>query len=114
MRARVITLAICGIWVMAIIGWFHSFRVVAPLEATVPSDLPEYLARFIRGLVSLNPEELKSLKAGKPVSKLLDTDPDREVGVFGAVWIAAPASEYVRAMKDIEHFERGDEFLVTK
>ena len=37
-----------------------------------------------------------------------------EIAVAGAVWMNAPISEGVRAMKDIEHLERGNGFQVTK
>jgi hypothetical protein len=36
------------------------------------------------------------------------------VAVFGAVWIKAPVQRYVAAAKDIERFESGANFLVTK
>jgi hypothetical protein len=65
-------------------------------------------------LVDFTPEENQTLKAGKPVSKLLRSDPDYEVAVAGAVWINAPTKAYIEAMKDIEHLERGKGFLVTK
>jgi hypothetical protein len=48
------------------------------------------------------------------VTKLLDADPTKEVSVFGAVWIDSPAVGYVRLVKDIEQFERGGAFRVTK
>jgi hypothetical protein len=48
------------------------------------------------------------------VTKLLDADPTKEVSVFGAVWIDSPAAGYVRLVKDIEQFERGGAFRVTK
>jgi hypothetical protein len=48
------------------------------------------------------------------VTKLLDADPSKEVSVFGAVWIDAPPGDYVRLVKDIERFERGGAFRVTK
>jgi hypothetical protein len=52
--------------------------------------------------------------AGAPITKLLDSDPSREVAVFGAVWIKASPARYVEAVKDIENFERGRAFRVTK
>jgi hypothetical protein len=45
---------------------------------------------------------------------LLDADPSKEVSLFGGVWIDAPTGSYVRLIKDIEHFERGGVFRVTK
>ena len=67
-----------------------------------------------RTLVTLAPTDIRSLNAGQPVTILLDGDAAHEVGVFGAVWIDAPVTRYVDAMKDIEVFERGGGFQVTR
>ena len=48
------------------------------------------------------------------MTKLLDADASKEVAVFGAVWINAPVRRYVEAVSDIERFERGGGFTVTK
>ena len=48
------------------------------------------------------------------MTKLLDADESKEVAVFGAVWIDAPIRRYADAVKDIENFERGGGFKVTK
>ena len=48
------------------------------------------------------------------MTQLLETDPAKEVAIFGAVWVNAPVSRYLSAVKDIEAFEKGDNFLVTK
>jgi hypothetical protein len=48
------------------------------------------------------------------VTKLLDADGSKEVAIFGSVWIKAPVARYVSAVKDIEQFEKGGNFLVTK
>ena len=45
---------------------------------------------------------------------LLDADPSTEVAVLGAVWVNAPIVRYVAAVNDIENFEKGENFLVTK
>ncbi len=76
--------------------------------------LPERLESYIKSDVKLTPEEQKQLLAGQPVTRLLETDPAKEVSIFGAVWVKAPISRYVAAVRDIESFEKGDNFLVTK
>ena len=54
------------------------------------------------------------LLAGAPVTKLLDSDAAKEVVVFGAVWIDAPVERYLAAVRDIERFESGGNFRMTK
>jgi hypothetical protein len=90
-----------------------SFSAARPAGATGQTDLPEKLSA-LNALVSLTPGEIRTLKGGQPVSRLLDTDPALEVAVLGVVWIAAPASKYTQAMQDIERFEKGRAFQVTK
>jgi hypothetical protein len=75
---------------------------------------PQRLDAYLKGTVRLTDAERQALAAGRPVSKLLDADPETEVAIFGVVWVAAPPALYVRAVKDIENFERGESFRVTK
>ena len=78
---------------------------------------PPFPARFdsyIKANVKLTAEEHQQLLAGQPVTQHLETDPEKEVAIFGAVWVNAPMARYLSALKDIESFERGGNFLVTK
>ena len=77
---------------------------------TLPARLDAYLTQVVK----LTPEERKQLLGGSPVAKLLDVDKSKEVSVFGAIWIDAPVHRYVEAVKDIERFESGGSFKVTK
>ena len=79
-----------------------------------PAPLPARLDSYINAYVKLTPEEQKRLLAGEPVTQLLKSDPAKEVAIFGAVWVAAPITRYVEAVKNIEEFEKGGNFLVTK
>jgi hypothetical protein len=89
--------------------------IVGPLGAQQAAPpLPHRLAEYVTKHVKLMPEQQAQLAQGMPVTKLLETDASREVAVFGAVWIKAPVARYVAAMKDIEQFEKGENFLVTK
>ncbi len=85
-----------------------------PLRGQGQTPLPERLDSYIKNDVKLTAEEQKQLLAGQPVTRLLDTDPSKEVAIFGAVWVKAPIARYVAAVKDIESFEKGGNFLVTK
>ena len=92
--------------------------LLATTHATVPQQpapgLPPRLAEYVRTHVKLTSAEETQLRQGQPVTKLLEADPSVEVSVFGAIWIQAPVSRYVAAVKDIENFEKGENFLVTK
>jgi hypothetical protein len=80
-----------------------------------PHAFPEALEHYLAESVQPSALERSSLLSGAPLTKLLDdADPAKEVFVFGAVWIDAPATEYVNRVKEIEKFERGGGFRVTK
>jgi hypothetical protein len=79
-----------------------------------PAALPSRLADYTTRHVKLTAAQQAQLLQGQPVIRLLDADASREVAVFGAVWINAPAARYVAAVKDIEQFEKGENFFITK
>jgi hypothetical protein len=78
------------------------------------SSLPAPLASFLTEEAHATIADRDALLAGSPLVKLLDADPSREVAVFGAVWINAPSVSYVEQVKNIERFERGGAFRITK
>ena len=78
------------------------------------ASLPATFDAYLTGVVRLSPPERKALMSGDPVTKLLAADAGEEVAVFGAVWIKAAPAAYVERVKDIENFERGGSFRVTK
>lgn len=79
-----------------------------------PSSLPPQLERYASTVVKLTPEERARLMSGGPVTRMLPVDETKEVAVFAAIWINAPIRRYVEAAKDIETFERGGGFTITK
>jgi hypothetical protein len=79
-----------------------------------PSDLPGRLGQYVKQSVNLPPDEYKRLLAGEAVTQLLPADASKEVAIFGAVWIDAPISAYIKAVRNIEQLEKGASFLVTK
>lgn len=81
-----------------------------PSGPAFPPAMEEYVSKTAR----LTASERSDLAAGKPITKLLDADPNTEIAVFGGVWIAAAPSEYVTRLTDIEAFEHGGPFVVTK
>ena len=84
------------------------------LRGQSPAPLPARFDSYIKAYVKLTPEQQKQLLAGQPVTQLLESDPAKEVAIFGAVWVSAPITRYVDAVKNIEEFEKGDNFLITK
>jgi len=83
----------------------------APLQQTSP---PSVLDAYLRDTVHLSVSDRDVLLAGSPITTFLDSDPSIEVAVLGAVWINASPAAYVKRVEDIERFERGAAFRVTK
>jgi hypothetical protein len=76
--------------------------------------LPARLDDYLTGTVKLTPDERAQLVAGEPITKMLDADENKEVAVFGAIWVDAPMRRYIALIKDIENFERGAGFRLTR
>jgi hypothetical protein len=76
--------------------------------------LPPRLTSFLKEEAQATPVERSALLAGDPLIKLLDADPSKEIAVLGAIWVNAPATRYVDQVNDIEQFERGAAFRITK
>jgi hypothetical protein len=83
-------------------------------DATAAASLPAELDRYLNTYVKLDAQGRTQLLAGTPVTRMLESDPSKEVAVFGAVWVDAPIERYLAAVRDVERFESGDAFKVTK
>jgi hypothetical protein len=106
---------ICRVSLAALAGPLAGIALVATIAAQPPSPaLPERLDTYIMKDAKLTSEQRTQLLAGKPVTRLLDADPSQEVAVLGMVWVAAPIERYLTAVRDIEQFEKGQSFLITK
>ncbi len=81
---------------------------------TADPVLPPALERYLHTVVRPSAAERRRLLAGEPVSKLLDGDTHQQVSVFGAIWIDAPIGRYVEAVRNIETFEQGRSFPITR
>jgi hypothetical protein len=83
-------------------------------QSVSPARLPGRLEGYLTNVVHTTSSERKLLLDGSPITKFLNVDPSREVSVFGAIWINASPHRYVEAVKDIEYFERGGTFMITR
>lgn len=79
-------------------------------QPSFPSELESYLTTDVR----LTSAQRRALLSGAPVTALLASNAGQEVAVFGAIWVDALPSAYIELLNDIENFERGGAFRVTK
>jgi hypothetical protein len=78
--------------------------------ASFPPRFENYLATNVRPSTA----ERRRLLSGAPITHLLGGDATKEVSVFGAVWIGVPMGRYIDAVKNIETYEKGRGFHVTR
>jgi hypothetical protein len=83
------------------------------IEASGWFELTDKLSA-LRIVLMLTGDDIAKLRMGEPVSRVLETPVDSEVAVFGATWIKAPVQSYIQSMENIEEFEKGEGFRVTK
>jgi hypothetical protein len=95
--------------VLAVGGW-HATVTARDEQVSLPAALDSFLRDEVRGSAA----DREALVSGAPVIKLLDADRNFEVAVFGAIWVDAPSARYVEQVKNIEEFERGAGFRITK
>jgi hypothetical protein len=95
---------------IVVIATAHAIEMSQSADGGLPSRLEAYLSN----VVQLTSAERQQLLNGAAVTKLLDADESKEVAVFGAIWINASMRRYVERVTDIENFEQGGGFKVTK
>lgn len=84
-----------------------------PLRSSEPA-LPAAFERYLETVVRPSYAERHRLVSGEAVTKLLDSESSQQVSVFGAVWVNAPMHRYVQAIRDIETWEQGKSFHITR
>lgn len=94
--------------VVALVCPTNADRIAA--QGTFPPRLDRYFVNSLK----LSADERKLLLAGAPLAKTMAVDPGKEVAVFGAVWINVPIAKYLAALEDIENFEKGGGFRITR
>ena len=86
----------------------------ASVAAGAQRALPPAFDSFLAEEAHATPADREALLAGNPLIKLLDADPAKEVAVFGAIWVNARSATYAQQVRNIEQFERGGAFRITK
>lgn len=84
-----------------------------PVRSADPLFPPAF-EQYLTTIVHPNTSERRRLLAGEAITKVLETPLNRHVSVFGAIWINAPMHRYVQAVQNIERFEEGGSFHITR
>ncbi len=77
---------------------------VCPNSVVEKENPPREVFRFLEEVIGLSGNDLRHLKSGQVVIRLLDTRIEREVAVFGAVFVGIPLREYLNRLPDYRLF----------
>ena len=92
------------------LGAVHEPVAARHRQAAIPAELDSFLQHEVRASAA----DRATLASGAPLIELLEADRSTEVAVFGAIWVNAPSSRYIEQMNNIEQFEQGGGFRITK
>jgi hypothetical protein len=75
----------------------------------IPADMREALVSEFH----FSPADLAKAEAGKAVAKMVPTGKADDVRMAGVILVHVSSTDFIRAFRDIEHFEIGKEVLRT-
>ena len=87
---------------------------VGLIAGITQASLPPIVESFLTSDEQVTAPDRQALLSGGPMIKLLQSNDSTEVAVFGGIWVNASPSLYVARLNDIERFEQGGAFRVTK
>lgn len=85
-----------------------------PLTGATQEQVTARVNDLLSRELGMTPAQIATVRQGTPVVVNLPRALPQEIGVAGAVRIAAPASRLVAIIEDIERLERGGGFLATR
>src|ERR1700683_5791951 len=76
-----------------------------------PADPPVEPDHFFRDFVGLSDEQIRDIRAGKAVVKVLDSPTPDEVFVFGSGYINSTPERYLKFAADIDELRKLPSYL---
>jgi hypothetical protein len=83
----------------------------APLRAQNRPDEPQ---KFFREFIRLNDDQVKDIRAGKAVAKVLDSPTPDEVFVFGSVFVRSTPERYLKLASDLDALRKIPSYLAIQ
>jgi hypothetical protein len=105
--SRTVTSTLATALVALVVVWAE------PVGTANPA-LPPTFERYLAAVVHPTLADRRRLLSGEPVTKLLSSETSHQTAVFGAIWVNAPIRRYVQAIRDIETWEQGKSFHITR
>ena len=93
---------------LATVLCLFSYAALANSQS-IPADFRSLLSQKFK----FTPKELQDAEAGQPVAKLITGSRPDDLQLVGVVRVNVSSDQFIRAFKDIVHFEIGKEVLRT-
>src|ERR1700758_5408489 len=81
------------------------------LRATGPTPEPN---KFFHEYVGLNDDQIKEIREGKAVAKILESPTPDEVFVFGSVYVKSTPENYLKLAFDIDALRKLPNYLAIR
>jgi hypothetical protein len=98
---------------LLLIGFF-SLSVSLLASKKTADDAQAELTAFFKKYVGLNADQIKSIREGQSVAKILDAPTADEVFVFGGVYVHSTPEEYLKLASDIDALRKLPSYLAIK
>lgn len=96
-------------YTLCAILFFVSFR-----QQMSGADSPNELNSFFRQYVHLSDDQIRQIREGSAVAKILDTPSPDEVFVFGSIYIDSTPEQYLTLAADIDALRRLPNYLAIR
>src|SRR5215467_6524882 len=81
---------------------------------TPAADNPVEPAKFFREFIDLNDEQIRQIRDGKAVAKILDSPTADQVFVFGAVYVNSTPERYLKFASDIDALRKLPSYIAIR
>jgi hypothetical protein len=104
-----------GISALLVIGLLQAgpssdaVRIPALIQAT--DEQRDELREFFEKYIGLSGDQIKAIRSGQSVAKILDSPTADEVFVFGAVYVRSTPEEYLKLASDIDALKKLPNYL---
>jgi hypothetical protein len=91
-----------------------SSSVYLPTSIRAADDRQAELTDFFKRYIGLNNDQIKAIRDGRSVAKILDSPTADEVFVFGGVYVNSTPEEYLKLASDIDALRKLPSYLAIR
>jgi hypothetical protein len=99
---------------MLAVGAFLSALSCLPASPPATDARQDQLTDFFKKYIGLNADQIKQIRDGQSVAKILDAPTADEVFVFGGVYVHSTPDEYLKLASDIDALRKLPSYLAIK